>query len=234
MHLSEAGLFKRFDRRYLKPWLRTNSGGVEVHYKKHLDGGGMSFGQDFIPFLQSRNMPKQTRVFEWCAGPGFIGFSMLGHGLCDSLCLADVNDEAVIACRRTIRSNRLHGRVSVYQSDNLKQVPSMEQWDLIVSNPPHFADEMVGRLKEHDPEWRLHREFFTGVGAHLKPGAVIVLQENNRGSTSEAFQPMIEAAGLSIVFTHRCAPSRTADHRFYFIGIMRNGDVRPSWVQARP
>jgi 16S rRNA G966 N2-methylase RsmD len=232
MHLPETSFLKQFERRYLKPWLRASCGGVEVHYKKHLDGGGLSFGQDFIPFLKSRNMPKQARVFEWCAGPGFIGFSMLGHGLCDSLCLADINDLAVTACERTIASNHLTGRVSVFQSDNLKQVPPAERWDLVVSNPPHFADEMVGRIKEHDHDWRLHREFFTDVGAHLNPGAVIVLQENNRGSTPETFRLMIEDAGLSIVFTHGCEPARTVDHRFYFIGVMRSGDPRPAWLQS--
>jgi len=232
MSPAEAGFFKRFKRRYLKPWLRTNCGGVEVYYKRHLDGGGASFGQNFIPFLRGRNMPKQMRVFEWCAGPGFIGFSILGRGLCDSLCLADINDEAMDACRRTIRTNRLEARVSVFLSDNLKDVPRSERWDLVVSNPPHFADEMIGRLKEHDPEWRLHREFFASVGAHLNPGGIVVLQENNRGSTTETFREMIENAGLSIVFTHGCAPLRTADHRFYFIGVMRRDDARPLWVSA--
>jgi hypothetical protein len=47
--------------------------------KKHLDGGGSSFGQGYIPFLKSRGMPKQQRVFEWCSGPAFIGFSILAH-----------------------------------------------------------------------------------------------------------------------------------------------------------
>src|ERR1700722_6840762 len=101
--------WKRQRRRYIKPWLKKLNGwkhvsydGVRVHFKKHLDGGGKSFGQDFIPFLRLRGMPPQQRVFEWCTGPGFIGFSLLAHGLAETLCLADVNPEAVAACRRTI------------------------------------------------------------------------------------------------------------------------------------
>jgi isocitrate dehydrogenase len=131
-------------------------------------------------------MPKQRRVFEWCAGPGFIGFSLLAHDLCETLCLADVNPEAVAACRRTLEANRLSDRVSVYQSDNLKDIPASERWDLVVSNPPHFAgdyilgertDEYRGDRRAHDPDWRIHREFFATVAPFLSTGGVIILQE---------------------------------------------------------
>jgi hypothetical protein len=47
-------------------------------------------------------------------------FSLLGHGLAETLCLADINPEAVEACRRTIASNGLGDRAAVYHSDNLK------------------------------------------------------------------------------------------------------------------
>jgi hypothetical protein len=105
--------------RHLQPWRYVTYGNVRVHYKRHLNGGGTGFGQEYLPFLHDRQMPKQGRVFEWCAGPGFIGFSLLGHGLCDSLCLADVNPDAALASRRTILENKLEDRVVVYCSDNL-------------------------------------------------------------------------------------------------------------------
>lgn len=110
--------------------------GTRVSYKNHLDGGGRCFGQDFIPLLQSLGLPRQPRAFEWCAGPGFIGFSLLGHGLCETLCLADINPESESACERTSADNALSDRVSVYCSDNLRDIPKSEQWDLVVSNPP--------------------------------------------------------------------------------------------------
>ena len=113
--------------RHLKPWRTTSYAGIRVHYKKYLDGGGTSFGQNFIPFLHQRGMPKQQRVFEWCAGPAFIGFSMLAYGLCETLCLADINKLAVRACEKTIRDNGLLARVSVYHSDNLLNIPSSER-----------------------------------------------------------------------------------------------------------
>lgn len=177
-------------------------------------------------------MPRQARVFEWCAGPAFIGFALLGYGFCDSLAVADVNPEAVEACRRTIADNGLAGRVAIYHSDNLNSIPAAERWDLVVGNPPHFADTSPGQLRYHDTEWRLHRRFFESVGRFLKPGGMIVLLENNLGSTADTFREMIEAAQLSIVFVHGCEGRRTPYPRIYFIGAGRRGDTPPAWALA--
>jgi SAM-dependent methyltransferase len=229
-------ILKKLERAYLptlrrlRPWQQVTYGAVRVHYKRHLDGGGSSFGQDYIPFLHDRGMPKQPRVFEWCAGPGFIGFSLLGFGLCDTLCLADVNPEAVAACRRTIADNDLADRVALYHSDNLKNVPPSEQWDLVVGNPPHFDWSGAGLLRYRDEGWRLHREFFAAVGRHLKPGGVLLIQENNHGSTAETFHAMIEEAGLALVAVHGGEPRITPYARYYYLGIMRQGDTPPAWL----
>jgi hypothetical protein len=215
-----ANVLKQFRRRYIYPWLKplypyklATLAGTRVSYKNHLDGGGRGFGQDFIPLLQGLGLPRQPRAFEWYAGPGFIGFSLLGHGLCETLCLADINPEFESACERTIADNALSDRVSVCCSDNLRDIPKSEQWDLVVSNPPHFIDEYLGNIRAQDPDWRVHRDFFGTVAPFLKRGAVIILQENNAGSTPDTFRSMIAESGLTIVFTHGDLPFRTAGHR---------------------
>ena len=228
----EHGYIKPALRR-LRPYTTFTFAGMQVASKPHLDGGGSSFGQEFIPLLRKRGMPKQARAFEWCAGPGFIGFSLLAHGLCESLCLADVNPEAVEACRRTVRTNALEGRVSFYQSDNLASIPLTEQWDLVVGNPPHFLDEGIGQLRYSDPHWTIHRSFFANIHRHLKADGVIVLQENNRRTTPDTFAPMIAEAGLRIVFVQNAAPQPTRDDQYFFLGIMRAGDTPPEWASAR-
>jgi methylase of polypeptide subunit release factors len=230
--------WKRQRRVFVKPWLNkfntwkhVSYSGTRVYFKKHLDGGGNDFGQDFIAFFKLRQMPRQQRVFEWCAGPGFIGFSLLAHGFAETLCLADVNPEAVEACRRTVRENGLSDRVSVYLSNNLADIPASEKWDLVVGNPPHMPDDWIGDLRTHDADWHIHRGFLGAVERYLKPSGVVVLQENNRGSTAETFKPMIEASALKTAFAFECRPQRTPYDRFYFIGIMRSGDPVPPWAR---
>jgi len=222
-----ANSWKRFRRRYLRPWRTVRYGEIRVHYKKHLDGGGSWFGQEYIPFLQALGMPKQQRAYEWCSGPAFIGFSLLAHGLCETLCLADINDQAVEACRRTIRTNRLADRVSLYHSDNLKNIPASEQWDLVVGNPPFYPKTHEWEIRSHDKDWHIHRGFFANVGRFLKPGGVILLQEANDASTPETFEDMIADAGMKTVLVHNSKPG---DYSIFYIGIVRRDETPPAWL----
>jgi hypothetical protein len=128
-------LLKVFERRVrkprlrrLKPWRYVTYGAIRVRYRDHLDGGGRTFGIDYLPLFRDLGMRPQPRVFEWCAGPGFVGFALLAHGFCETLCLADINPEAVEACRLTVAQNELAQRVVVYRSDNLDGIPKSERW----------------------------------------------------------------------------------------------------------
>lgn len=233
-----TGFLKRIEDGYVRPALRklrpsrhVRFGDIDIRYRQELDGGGSEFGQDYISYFNARGMPRQKRIFEWCCGPAFIGFSLLGNALCETLCLADINPEAVASCRRTVRVNGLGDRVSVYQSDNLKDIPQSEKWDVVVGNPPHFIDQYIGDLRAHDPDWRIHREFFATIGNFLNVGGVVVLQENNRGSTVQTFRQMIEQNGLKIVFTDGDQPTLTKASEFYYIGIVR--EEAPQWAISK-
>jgi predicted RNA methylase len=235
-----CGFLKRIENGYIRPALRrlrpsrhVRYGGIGIAYRAELDGGGTEFGQDFISFFEARELPQQKRLFEWCSGPGFIAFSLLGHGFCETLCLADINPDAVASCRQTVRVNRLGDRVSVYQSDNLRNIPRSEKWDLVVGNPPHFVDQYEGDLRAHDPDWRIHREFLATIGDFLTARGVVVLQENNRGSTSKTFRQMIEQSGLDIVFVDGESPTLTKESSFYYIGMVHRGETPPPWTTAR-
>ena len=48
---------------------------IEVAWTASLDGGGRSYGQNFIPVV-SKLFGRVGVVHEFCAGPGFIGFSL--------------------------------------------------------------------------------------------------------------------------------------------------------------
>jgi methylase of polypeptide subunit release factors len=218
-------------------WHFRKFGGIDVVYKDHLDGGGSSFGQDYITLFNRLAIPSQRRIFEWCAGPGFIGFSLLGHGFCESLCLADINEEAVLACQETISRNALSDRVTVYLSDNLESIPASERWNLVVGNPPHFSD--MGRfggpeayeLRAHDGGWRIHRKFYQKLGQFLAPGGVAIIQENNQGSVPSDFEAMYVDAGLCRVLNAGGKDYLTDVASFYFLGVMRKNDDVPNWTR---
>jgi methylase of polypeptide subunit release factors len=176
-------------------------GDICVCYETDLDGGGTTFGQDYVVAVRER-FGRVGHAFEFCAGPGFIGFSLLAHGLCDRLTLADVSPAAVRACEETIRRNHLEDRVRVYRSDCLDDIPADERWDLVVGNPPHFdgsEDDYRSAIRLIDPNWTIHRKLYRDVAAHLRPGGRVMLQENGHASRPEDFAEMIAGSGLEIV-----------------------------------
>lgn len=182
-------------------YFKVKYGDISVSYLPVLDGGGMTFGQDYLQVIREKT-GKVGHLFEFCAGPGFIGLSLLAHGLCDKLTLADVNPEAVKAVRATIAENRLEDRVTVYQSDCLDQIPASEKWDLVVSNPPHFdgdPQQYRGAIRLIDPGLEIHRKFYRDIRKHLNPNGSIIFQENGQATTSEDWTKMIKDAGLDLV-----------------------------------
>lgn len=205
--------------------------GLVVYYEKHLQGGGQGYGrEEYLKLLGSNTAPAPRRVFEWCAGPAFIGFSLLANNLCDSLCLADVNPEAVEVCRKTVEEGGLGDKVTVYCSDNLEQIPHSEQWDLVIGNPPHFDGDVEGHLalRSFDAGWKTHERFYAQVGKHLTEDGLILIIENNgseskhTGSSPEIFEPFIEGGSLELVYT----ATLEAHPRMFWMGSMHS---RQAW-----
>jgi hypothetical protein len=202
-------------------------GCLRVAWTEELDGGGRDFGQQYTTFVQKR-IGKTERLFEFCAGPGFIGFSLLARGLCKSLCLADVNPDAVRAIEHTIGLNALGDRVSVYLADALYGIPDHEQWDLVVGNPPHYSGVQTGDggLLRNDPEWSVHRRFYANVRRHLNPYGRCVVQENYLGSSQGIFLGMLEGTGLEYDGSFMVAEgSMSPLNTFYFFCTRVRHDV---------
>jgi 16S rRNA G966 N2-methylase RsmD len=183
-------------------YLIEQYGDISVYWTLELDGGGRSFGQHFVPIVQNM-IGKVHRIFDFCAGAGFIGFSLLASGLCETLCLADINPAAVDAALKTVKENGLEDKVTVYLSDCLKSIPEHERWDLVVGNPPHFRVASEAEYQEDiirfDPGWRIHEAFYGDVSRFLQPHGSVILLENYSGSNESTFTTLIEQGGLELV-----------------------------------
>ena len=185
----------------MRKYIRYNN--IEVVYKKNLHGGGIRFGQQFIPVVKEK-FGHVGHVFEFCAGPGFIGFPLLANNLCDKLPMADVNPEAVKVLNETIKKNGLEPKVTAYLSDCLDSIPAeTEKWDLVVGNPPHVfcatEEEYKKDITLFDPNFNIHRRFYRDIRKFLKPTGSVLLQEHTESTNSEDFKDKIEENGLKIV-----------------------------------
>lgn len=183
-------------------------GSIDVHYLDEIDGGGARFGQDYLHFIPG-HLGKVERALEWCAGPGFIGFSLFAAGLCEQLTLIDVNPVAVAACRQTIRDNGLDDVVRVYHSDSMAALPQGDAYDLVVANPPHcpVATPSPGghtQLIYNDVDWQTHRAFYRQIPEYLSDDGRVILQEDASQSSVDDFRGMIEDAGLELLGGFPC------------------------------
>ena len=198
-------------------------GGIRVYYEPELDGGGTSFGQMFVPIL--RRLGLGGSCYEPFSGPAFIGFSLLGAGICDELVVSDVNPKAIAYVKLTIKLNDLGSRVRYYISDLLEGIPRDLKFDLVIANPPHFKDLSFCRkygcdditiLKTLDREFKMHRAFYHGITGYLRPNGSVVLAENSEGSSPEDFIPMITKSGLRFRGTIKPSP----DDAIYALKIL--------------
>jgi hypothetical protein len=199
---------------------------LQVYYYPELDGGGTILADSFVTFVTELAPGKKyNKIFEWGCGPGFIGFALLAEGMCQRLCLSDINPVAIECVRRTIAENDLQDQVSCYVSDNFNSIPLDERFDLVVTNPPNFFainpkhflyDSFKDDLRPNDPGWQIHKSFYANVGKYLNRGALLCVSEvepfKSRvciprsepepwdirpGSPLEDFKSMIQAGGLT-------------------------------------
>lgn len=182
-------------------FLYVDYNGLRLFYTLNLDGGGMTFGQQYVQFVRDR-VGRVPHIFEACAGPGFIGFSLLAHDLCDRLTLADINPAAVDVCRKTVEYNHLEDRVSVFLCDGLSEIPETERWDLVVGNPPHWngsEDDYAVNRRLFDPNLAIHRDLYRECKRFLTAEGCIILQENGDATQPSDFTEMLAESGLDLI-----------------------------------
>lgn len=212
-----------------------NSLSSSIFYTKETDGGGSWFGQEYINIINNR-YPNRifNNCYEWCSGPGFIGYSILANNLCSNLWLTDIHYPAIQLAKETATypKNNWNNNVSVYLLEDLALLPTTAMFDLIVSNPPHFVDVVSGDDSNKnrictDVDWAAHKNFFANIKSHLAPDGIILLQENMLGSTIESFRPFIESAGLKITDWFKSDIWFKEDSRpqIYYIEIMHNENI---------
>jgi len=179
---------------------------IKVYFEPELDGGGRTFGQMYVPILKKLGI-RCKNCYEAFSGPAFIGFSLLGVGICDNLYVSDINPKAIDYVKLTVRYNKLEEKVKYSVSDLLENVPKDAKFDLVVGNPPHFKDKSFTKnmglsnmdiLKTLDQSWGLHNKFYNNIRDYMKPGGNIILVENSEGSDPKDFIPMIMQSNLKL------------------------------------
>lgn len=110
---------------------------------------------------QARQLPRNPRVLDLCAGSGCIGLAVARYVKEARVTLAELSPEALRVAKRNIQENHLTGRVSCVQLDVRREPPHfLGTYDLIVSNPPYVTAEEMERLdpsvRDYEPAMALY------------------------------------------------------------------------------
>ena len=219
--------------RRMRPYREAAYAGVRVSYKPHLDGGGSTFGQDFVPLLRRRGMPKVARAFEWCAGPGLHRLLAAGAG----------------ALRHALPRRRQPGSGRGLPAHASRATGSRRK-----SRSIFPTISRTFRPPSNGTWWSATRRISSTAASGscaitIRTGACTAASSGrSRGTSSPAAswccrrtmparrrQPsaaMIAEAGLRLVFVQDASDTRTAQPHMYYLGIMRPGDPVPAWAQG--
>jgi SAM-dependent methyltransferase len=175
--------------------------GLLIFDRPELHGGGLWYAEDFSRALVHFGIGKCERIFDFCSGPGYIGYYLFASGYCKTLALADINPAATEAARYTARYNGIEDRISIYTSDVLEQIPSSEKWDLVVANTPILKVDQTSLVNicDYDVSGTLHHRFFASIKKFMKPGGLVLHLFPRWYCGPETFRQMIEAGGGRIV-----------------------------------
>ena len=184
----------------------SGESGFTVVDSPELNGGGTLLSGPLCDFIEDR-YPKRYQVcFEWCSGPGYIGFELLRRGMVERVVFGDINPNAIDCVKQTADLAGLNGEVSAYVSDNMADIPKELKFDLVVGNPPNYcginlehpAGEMMRKdLRPFDEDWHIHREFYGSIANYLRPGADLFITEINPWS-DQVFIPPFESVPYDI------------------------------------
>lgn len=175
-----------------------------VIYDTANDGGGTWMASHYY-----HTISKYNKVFnnclEWCAGPGFIGYTLLEKQVVKKISFLEIADSPIENLKETSASLD-NKNINIYQGNELNCIPK-QQFDLIVGNPPHFLSNVSNQIHGleqriyMDPEWNIHKSFFQQVENYLTDDGIVLLIENSTGSDTELFEQQLEGTNLQVTNT---------------------------------
>jgi len=119
--------------------------------------------EELVELLFNRlgeNPPK--RILDLGTGTGAIALALAKNFPEAEVWAVDASPQALALAKENAEKNGLSGRVTFLQSDWFAKIPSGQQFDLIVSNPPYLTEEewqsAAIQVREHEPKEALVAE----------------------------------------------------------------------------
>ena len=135
-----------------------------------------------------KTMDNPARILDLCSGSGCIGISLLKSFPASSLVMADISKNALALSRKNAASLIPDLKYTIVLSDLFEALDG-QVFDLIVSNPPYIASQVIDtldqRVRDHEPRLALdggedglalYRRMIRNAPAHLSPAGTLLLE----------------------------------------------------------
>jgi release factor glutamine methyltransferase len=175
-------------------------------------------GEFFASFIERLDL-KNKRVVDIGTGSGIMALAAARAGA--SVLAIDINPSAARSALDNARANGLGDRVIVLCSNLLSAVTPRAQFDVILSNPPLFADEprdLADRAWNAGPGYRDIALMFEQAHERLAPDGLMYLLILS-GSDMELLGTLIRRAGFQ---------ARPVHERSSPMGSVQISELRPS------
>ena len=173
--------------------------------------------EKLLPHIQGK------RVLDVCTGSGCIAISLAVLGKPKQMDAVDLSEKALIQAGKNAK--RLGADVSFYRSDMLDKING--RYDVIVSNPPYIAsdvvDELMPEVQEHEPRMALdggadgldlYRRLLAQAPERLLSGGLLAVEIGY--DQREAVMELFREQGFTDVYCDRdlCGNDRVVMGRY--------------------
>ena len=195
----------------------TLKGGLVRYYTGSTECGGTDMRDLLVTLIRKHGKQSYKRGFEWCSGSGPLGYELLDQKIVEHISFSDCYAKAIDYCLLTAEKNNINHSVCAFVAGAISNIPQMEKWDLVVSNPPHvwsLVDFQSSLIKTHptldkysfqnmcrvlvDDNMETHKEFFSNIKSRLKDDADLFIIEHDFGA-KDIYISMAESGGLRFV-----------------------------------
>lgn len=134
------------------------------------------------------HLPRGGRFLDLCTGSGCIAISALCHSEQTEAVLVDISEDALLVARENARRNGVYERCTFLCADLFDDVDFGSPYDVIVSNPPYVASNVVDTLEtgcRYEPRIAFdggndggdfYRRLLTLCPPFLKPGGKLIFE----------------------------------------------------------
>lgn len=112
-----------------------------------------------LDLARERDVQKEIRIADVGTGSGNIAVSCAKHLPNSRVTAIDISPAAVVVAENNAEQHQVADRVEFVVSDLFTEIPSEEQYDLILSNPPYISsaemEDLEPTVREHEPHLAL-------------------------------------------------------------------------------